>query len=96
MSKPHDFYIKQGTRVGHSQRGGLVKRREQRWCIDGENYTLAQIAERLGIIPDSAGVALRKAQKLPGPVTWERLLNRPKAGRPCSQKADSRESSPIK
>lgn len=96
MAKQNDLRLKPGTRIGHSRRGGLTKRRDEKWCIEGEQYTMVQIAERLGLTPDGAGLALRKLQKQPGAITWERLFNRPKAGRPCSPKADSRESSPSK
>ena len=89
MAKPNDFWIKPGTRTGHSRRGGLTKRRDEQWNIDGQQYTLVQIAERLGITPDGAGLALRKLRKLPGPITWERILNRPKVGRPCSTNSSS-------
>lgn len=41
--------------------------------IEGSAYTLAQIAERLGLAYETARSRLRTAQKLPGPVTWAKL-----------------------
>ena len=41
--------------------------------ISGENVTIAQIAERLGIGEESVRWRLHREKQLPGATTWERL-----------------------
>lgn len=45
--------------------------------IEGESVTLEQIAGRLSITVSGASLRLKKAAKLPGPITWERLGLKP-------------------
>lgn len=42
-------------------------------CIEGEYLTSRQIAARLGTHATTALDRLKRARKLPGPVTWARL-----------------------
>lgn len=42
-------------------------------CIEGGYYTRTQIAERLGVARKTANDRLRRARKMDGPVTWEKL-----------------------
>ena len=62
-------HARKGTRPG------------QPWRIEGLYYTVAQIAERLGVGRHAAGERLRAAQAEPGPVTWDKL-RRPGDGSP--------------
>ena len=41
--------------------------------ISGENVTLKEIAERLGVTESVAEGRMRTARQLPGVITWERL-----------------------
>lgn len=50
-----------------------AKARQARYMIEGESLLLAEIAARLGMDRVKTGLAMGRARKLPGPVTWERL-----------------------
>ena len=50
-----------------------ARARQSRYMVEGESLLLAEIAMRLGVDRIKAGLALGRARKLPGPVTWERL-----------------------
>ena len=89
MPKPNDFIIKKGSRIGHSKRGGIARHAGLKWNIDGDQVSITEIAQRLNLSPDHASAVLRKAQQTPGPVTWEKLTNRRKPGRPCSSRVNS-------
>lgn len=43
------------------------------YLIEGEYVTSAQIAERLGLSTSTAEGRFRRARKMEGPVTWDRL-----------------------
>lgn len=41
--------------------------------IEGGYYTPTQIAERLGVVRQTANDRLRRVRKMDGPVTWAKL-----------------------
>lgn len=43
------------------------------YCIEGENLTMKEIAQRVGCSVSVASSRLNKAKTMPGPVTWKRL-----------------------
>lgn len=47
--------------------------RVDRYMIGGEHVTYAQMAERVGCDDKVVRAALKKAQGIPGAITWERL-----------------------
>lgn len=56
-------------------RSNAKKRRrpENRWRIEGEYVTCAEIGERIGIGESAAASRLRRLQRASGPITWDRL-----------------------
>lgn len=79
MARRYDYLITPGTRVEHSRRGGKASQRGERWMIEGVEYTTEELGTRLKVTPGRARERLREAQKLPGPVTWARLLKKEKS-----------------
>lgn len=55
-----------------ARRGGK-KVAQAKYLVEGEYVNAIQIAERLGVHTTTARERLKAAQKMPGPVTWERL-----------------------
>jgi hypothetical protein len=53
-----------------SRRGA---RPAERWRIEGEYFTFAEIAKRLGVGRDAVRLRMQKLRGASGAVTWERL-----------------------
>ena len=59
--------------VVYASRGSTKAANACRYLIEGEPVTIAQIAGRLGILPDRARRRLGELKKEPGAITWARL-----------------------
>jgi len=57
----------------HAVSGANAKHRGQTYMIEGEQVTINQMAERLGVNPSTASYRHAKLRKLPGAITWEAL-----------------------
>lgn len=69
-----------GFRV-RASRGGKATAAAHRWNIEGVNYSVKQIAERIGRSEDIALTRLKEQQAKPGPLTWAGLETQRKRGR---------------
>jgi GTP-sensing pleiotropic transcriptional regulator CodY len=57
----------------YGRRGAVKSTMGAVYRIEGENVTMVEIAQRLGVTPSVAQDRMRKLRGATGPVTWARL-----------------------
>lgn len=74
MKRPQSFaFNPEAVREGIARSVVRRQRPENKWRIEGEYVTQAEIADRLGITVKTANPRMAKLQKASGPITWSRL-----------------------
>lgn len=57
----------------YGRRGGLVRAAANRWYIEGEQLTVADVSKRLGISLNAAQKRIRRIRKKGQPLTWSAI-----------------------
>ena len=67
------FILRPAEASEYGKRREAKRRESNKWCIEGEYLTTADIAVRKGWVAATVRVKLAKLRKLPGPITWKAI-----------------------